>query len=134
MNRRRFIGAAATTAASLGLLTFSRRLEAMTDTLTKAAGQTGKDIRPFKVNVPEAQITELRARIKATRWPDRETVKDASQGVQLATTQALAEYWATKHNWRKVESRLNSFPQFITEIDGLDIISFIRSNTRARCR
>jgi len=79
-------------------------------------------IRPFpKVNVPEADLTELRRRINNTRWPERETVTDASQGVQLATTQALARYWATEYDWRKVEARLNALPQFITEIDGLDI-------------
>jgi len=79
-------------------------------------------IRPFqKVNFPEAELTELRRRINATRWPDRETVTDASQGVQLATTQALAKYWAKEYDWRKVEARLNALPQFITEIDGLDI-------------
>ena len=78
-------------------------------------------IRPFHVNVPEADLTELRRRINATKWPERETVADASQGVQLATTQALARYWATESDWRKVEARLNALPQFITEIDGLDI-------------
>ena len=79
-------------------------------------------IRPFgKVNFPEAELIELRRRINATRWPERETVTDASQGVQLATTQALAKYWATEYDWRKVEARLNALPQFITEIDGLDI-------------
>jgi pimeloyl-ACP methyl ester carboxylesterase len=126
LTRRHFIGAAATVAAaaSLGLFTFSRRLEAMADTVTKDARRTGTDksgIRPFKVNVPDDQIADLRRRIKATRWPERETVADASQGVQLATTQALARYWATEHDWRKAEARLNSFPQYITEIDGLDI-------------
>ena len=75
----------------------------------------------FHVNVPEAELTELRRRINATRWPERETVTDASQGVQLATTQALARYWATDYDWRKIEARLNALPQFITEIDGLDI-------------
>ena len=78
-------------------------------------------IRPFHVNVPEDQLTDLRRRIKATIWPERETVKDASQGVQLATTQALARYWATEYDWRKIEAKLNAVPQFITEIDGLDI-------------
>ena len=78
-------------------------------------------IRPFHVNVPEAELTELRRRINATRWPERETVADASQGVQLATIQTLARYWATDYDWRKVEARLNALPQFITEIDGLDI-------------
>ena len=75
-------------------------------------------IRPFpKVNVPEAELTELRRRINATRWPERETVTDATQGVQLATTQALANYWAKEYDWRKVEARLNALPQFVTEID-----------------
>jgi pimeloyl-ACP methyl ester carboxylesterase len=78
-------------------------------------------IRPFRVDVPEAELTELRRRINATKWPERETVTDASQGVQLATTQALARYWATDYDWRKVETKLNALPQFITEIDGLDI-------------
>jgi pimeloyl-ACP methyl ester carboxylesterase len=78
-------------------------------------------IRPFRVDVPEAELTELRRRINATRWPERETVTDASQGVQLAAMQALARYWATDYNWRKCEAKLNAFPQFIAEIDGLDI-------------
>ncbi len=78
-------------------------------------------IRPFHINVPEADLTDLRRRIIATKWPERETVSDASQGVQLATMQALARYWATEYDWRKVEARLNALPQFITEIDGLDI-------------
>ena len=79
------------------------------------------DIRPFHVNVPEAELTELRRRINATKWPERETVNDASQGVQLATMQALARYWATEYDWRKIEAKMNALPQFITEIDGLDI-------------
>ncbi len=79
-------------------------------------------IRPFqKVNIPEAELTELRRRINNTRWPERETVTDTSQGVQLATIQALARYWGTEYDWRKCEARLNALPQFITEIDGLDI-------------
>jgi pimeloyl-ACP methyl ester carboxylesterase len=78
-------------------------------------------IRPFHVNVPEAELTELRRRINATKWPERETVTDQSQGVQLATMRALARYWGTEYDWRKVEARLNALPQFITEIDGLDI-------------
>ena len=82
---------------------------------------TGTNIRPFHVNFPEAELTELRRRINATRWPERETVTDASQGVQLATIQKLARYWATEYDWRKVEAKLNALPQFITEIDGLDI-------------
>src|ERR1700740_816823 len=78
-------------------------------------------IRPFHVNVPEAELTELRRRINATRWPERETVTDASQGVQRATMQKLARYWANEYDWRACEARLNAVPQFITEIDGLDI-------------
>ena len=83
------------------------------------ADKTG--IRPLRVNVPEEELAELRRRINATRWPDRETVTDQTQGVQLATTQALARYWATDYDWRKVEAKLNALPNFITEIDGLDI-------------
>jgi pimeloyl-ACP methyl ester carboxylesterase len=78
-------------------------------------------IRPFKVNFPEADLVDLRRRVKATKWPDRETVKDPSQGAQLATMQALARYWAMEHDWRKIEAKLNALPQFVTEIDGLDI-------------
>jgi len=78
-------------------------------------------IRPFQVNVPEARIAKLRSRIEATEWPDRETVADESQGVQLATMQELARYWATDYDWRKCEAKLNSLPNFMTEIDGLDI-------------
>jgi pimeloyl-ACP methyl ester carboxylesterase len=78
-------------------------------------------IRPFHVNILEADLTELRRRINASKWPERETVTDASQGVQLATIQALARYWGAEYDWRKVEARLNALPQFITEIDGLDI-------------
>jgi len=78
-------------------------------------------LRPFRVNVPEEELADLRRRINATRWPDRETVPDQTQGVQLATTQAIARYWATDYDWRKVEAKLNALPNFITEIDGLDI-------------
>ena len=78
-------------------------------------------IRPFHVNFPDEELTELRRRINATRWPDRETVPDQTQGVQLATIQALARYWETEYDWRKIEAKLNALPQFITEIDGLDI-------------
>jgi pimeloyl-ACP methyl ester carboxylesterase len=78
-------------------------------------------IRPFRVNFPKDALVDLRRRISATRWPDRETVKDPSQGVQLATMQELARYWAKDHDWRRVEAKLNVLPQFITEIDGVDI-------------
>src|SRR5215470_4712217 len=78
-------------------------------------------IRPLTVSFPETELTELRRRIKATRWPERETVTDATQGVQLATTQKLTQYWSTEHDWRKCEAKLKALPNFITEIDGLDI-------------
>jgi hypothetical protein len=78
-------------------------------------------IRPFQANFPEAELAELRRRITVTRWPERETVADATQGVQLATIQKLARYWATDYDWRKCEARLNALPNFVTEIDGLDI-------------
>ncbi|MFF3061358.1 epoxide hydrolase family protein [Streptomyces sp. NPDC057909] len=78
-------------------------------------------IRPFTFEFPEADLKDLRARIEATRWPERETVVDQSQGTQLATVKKLARYWAKEYDWRKVEAKLNSYPQFITEIDGLDI-------------
>lgn len=78
-------------------------------------------IRPFKVKFGDAELKDLRQRIKSTRWPKRETVPDASQGVQLATIQKLAEYWSKEHDWRKAEAKINSVPNFITNIDGLDI-------------
>ena len=78
-------------------------------------------IRPFQVRVPEAELTELRRRVKATRLPERETVSDFSQGVPLATVEKLTHYWATEYDWRRVETRLNAVPNYITEIDGLDI-------------
>jgi pimeloyl-ACP methyl ester carboxylesterase len=93
--------------------------------MTQVVGTTVGEIsavRPFpKIDVPDSELNELRKRIAATRWPERETVTDATQGVQLATAQALANYWATDYDWRKIESRLNALPQFVTEIDGLDI-------------
>lgn len=88
---------------------------------TQRAAAAGDSIRPFTVSIPEEEINELRRRIVATRWPEQETVADQSQGVQLATVQELARYWATDYSWRKAEAKLNALPQFITEIDGLDI-------------
>ena len=92
----------------------------METVMTNVAGEA-TDVRPFRVNIPEADLTELRRRISATRLPERETVSDFSQGVPLDTVQKLARYWVTEYDWRKVEARLNSVPNFITEIDGLDI-------------
>jgi hypothetical protein len=78
-------------------------------------------IRPFHMDFSEDALSDLRRRIAATRWPDKETVADASQGVQLATMQKLAQYWATDYDWRKCEAKLNALPQFVTNIDGLEI-------------
>jgi len=112
-DRRRLLGTAAMSIAVAGAANL------LPAGLATAAG--GNAIRPFRVNVPEAKLVDLRRRIAATRWPDKETVTDPSQGVQLATIQKLARYWQTDHDWRKIEARLNALPQFVTEIDGLDI-------------
>ena len=131
-NRRRFCGVAAAAVAALGLQGLTSKVSAATVAGTEVLQPTGSektDIRPFKVSFPEAELTEMRRRIKATRWPERETVTDSSQGVPLATIQALARYWATDYDWRKVEARLNAFPQFMTNIDGLDI-HFIHARSK----
>jgi pimeloyl-ACP methyl ester carboxylesterase len=112
-NRRQFLGAAATgivTAGAADLLA-----------LREVSAAKNDEIRPFHVSVPNDELVDLRKRVLATRWPDRETVADRSQGVQLTTIQQLARYWGADHDWRKVEARLNALPQFITNIDGLDI-------------
>jgi len=83
--------------------------------------QSRNETRPFHVNIPEGEIAELKRRIKATRWPEKETVSDETQGVRLATIKELARYWLEQYDWRKIESRINSYPHFMTEIDGLDI-------------
>jgi hypothetical protein len=88
---------------------------------TLHAAADDNPIRPFTADIPQADLVELRRRIVATRWPDRETVNDRTQGVQLAKLQELVRYWGTDYDWRKAEARLNALPQFITEIDGLDI-------------
>ena len=88
---------------------------------TLRASTTGNSIQPFSVNFPQDDLTDLRRRINATKWPSRETVKDATQGVQYATMRELASYWATDYDWRKMEARLNALPQFTTNIDGVDI-------------
>jgi hypothetical protein len=83
--------------------------------------ETTTEIHPFQVDIAEDDLAELRRRITATRWPSKELVADRSQGVQLATVQELARYWATDYDWRACEARLNALPQFTTEIDGVDI-------------
>jgi pimeloyl-ACP methyl ester carboxylesterase len=87
----------------------------------KSNAALSAEIRPFRVHFPEEALADLRKRVSATKWPSQEIVKDATQGVQRATMQKLASYWATDYDWRKIESKLNALPQFITEIDGLDI-------------
>jgi pimeloyl-ACP methyl ester carboxylesterase len=121
--RRRFCVAAATTAVAgpLGLLDLTERSEAMTQVAQLTAGDTTA-IRPFpQLNVPEAELLDLRRRVNSTRWPSRELVPDDTQGVQLATIQALAQYWGSDYDWRRCEAQLNALPQFLTEIDGQDI-------------
>jgi epoxide hydrolase-like protein len=78
-------------------------------------------VRPFRVDVPEEALVDLRRRVLATRWPDRETVNDQSQGIQLGKLKPLVEYWGTGYDWRRTEAKLNALPQFLTRIDGLDI-------------
>ena len=101
LNRRRLLGTTAAVAASSLI---PANVSAATEDTT---------IRPFRINVPEEELVDLRRRVAATRWPDRETVTDDSQGVPLATMQELARYWATDYDWRKVEAKLNALPQFI---------------------
>ncbi|MBU9215726.1 epoxide hydrolase 1 [Burkholderia gladioli] len=115
---RRHLLAASAAAGALGMLPAAARA---------AAGNTA--IRPFSARVPDADLVELRRRIAATRWPSRETVADESQGVRLARMQQLIQYWGTDYDWRKGEARLNGFPMFVTEIDGLDI-QFIHVRSR----
>lgn len=120
--RRSLITAsAAVGACALALLSVPSY--AQTTPVTGAAATVDNDssIRPFKVNIPEDAVADLRRRVLATRWPDRETVADQSQGVQLAQLQDLVHYWGTQYDWRKVETKLNSLPMFVTKIDGVDI-------------
>ncbi len=128
--RRRFLGIAGMTIAATQLGRFGSANAQSSQTKPKESATTQPGtvpstdttaIRPFHINVPQAALVDLRQRIAATRWSDKETVADQSQGVQLATMQKLARYWATDYDWRKVETKLNALPQFITTIDGLDI-------------
>jgi pimeloyl-ACP methyl ester carboxylesterase len=122
LSRRHFIGAAATLAvgAAMNHLAYAESKLSAIGIAQVAAGDPSS-IRPFRVHAPESALDDLRRRIAATQWPERETVDDASQGVQLVTMQRLARYWANDYDWRQVEARLNRFPQYLTEIDGLDI-------------
>jgi len=119
--RRRFVGLVTASIAAAGAASILS---------TKLAAAAGDDaIRPFRVNISEEQLVDLRRRLNATRWPDRETIADQSQGVQLAKLQELVRYWGADYDWRKLETRLNALPQFVTTIDGLDI-HFIHVRSR----
>ena len=122
--RRRFLGGTAMTivAAQLGMIGCAQEQssEETQGSETQEALTSG-EIRPFRIDVPEEKLVDLRQRIAATRWPDKETVSDGSQGAQLANLQPLVQYWGTNYDWRKAEAKLNALPQFITQIDGLDI-------------
>ncbi|MET0659946.1 MAG: epoxide hydrolase, partial [Steroidobacteraceae bacterium] len=123
IDRRRFFGATAATVAAtaVGLQFISSERSKSMSAVVQAKGDGAAAIRPFQVNIPEADLADLRRRILATRLPEKETVSDFSQGVPLATVQKLTRYWGTEYDWRKMEARLNAVPNFITEIDGLDI-------------
>ncbi|MBB4274681.1 hypothetical protein GGE12_002457 [Rhizobium mongolense] len=120
-DRRRLLGAAASAIAALGIAS-------LLPSYARAA--TASDaIRPFQVNIPEADLDDLRNRLARTRLPEKETVGDFTQGVPLKTTRQLLDHWRNKYDWRKVEARINAVPNFITEIDGLDI-HFIHVRSR----
>src|SRR5438132_10188873 len=116
--RRGFLGIAA---MSIAAAQFGMIGSANAQSSKMSAAAEDNAVRPFRINVPEAALVELRSRVAATRWPEREIVNDQSQGVQLATVQKLANYWAKDYDWRKAEAKLNSYPQFTTTIDGVDI-------------
>ena len=128
--RRRFLGTAAMTlvATQLGMFR-SADAESGKAELADVPDGPKDGIQPFRINVPEDALADLRQRIRATRWPDRETVADQSQGVKLAKIQDLVRYWGTDYDWRKVETKLNALPQFVTTIDGLQI-HFIHVRSR----
>src|SRR5215469_16837790 len=108
-----------------GLLAVATTAALVLPARTVADESDARSIRPFRVHVPDSDLADLRRRIAATRWTDKETVADASQGAQLARLQELVCYWGSAYDWRKVEARLNAIPQFVTTIDGVDI-HFIR--------
>ncbi len=124
LSRRQFLLSAAATSGAAVLAACT--LPTLTDPTSvsdtqKESTLTPLNVQPFTVNIPQEALVELRRRILATQWPEKETVADQSQGVQLATMKELARYWVTDYDWRKVEARLNALPHFITAIDGLDI-------------
>ena len=120
-------------AGAFGLVLLAAPCDAQTatqrETTVAQTEITTGAIRPFRVNIPEAALVDLRQRVLATRWPEKETVNDQSQGVRLEKIQALVHYWGTSYDWRKIEAKLNALPQFVTTIDGLDI-HFIHVRSR----
>jgi pimeloyl-ACP methyl ester carboxylesterase len=121
-SRRRFVGVAAAAAAAGSLSQFA--FAGNNPSITAAAPASSGDataIRPLRIHVPEAQLTDLRHRIRATRWPEQETVADGSQGVPLAMIQEFARHWVSDYDWRTCEAKLNALPNFVTQIDGVDI-------------
>jgi pimeloyl-ACP methyl ester carboxylesterase len=112
-DRRQLLTAAAMGVAAAGSASLSPA--------ATVSAATGEAIRPFRINIPEKHLVDLRHRLAATRWPEKETVADDTQGVPLATMRELVRHWQIEYDWRKIEARLNALPQFITEIDGLDI-------------
>jgi Epoxide hydrolase N terminus len=109
------------TAATMGLVAAGTASLLVTYRAQAATGEAREAIRPFHIHFPEKDLVDLRHRLAATRWPEKETVDDDTQGVPLATMRELVRHWQTDYDWRKIEARLNALPQFITEIDGLDI-------------
>ena len=129
--RRRFLAISSTASAvGLGIAITSNDL-ALASGASGAGERVGESIRPFRFHATDEQLAELKRRILATRWPESETVPDSSQGVPLRTMQELARYWGADYDWRKAEAKLNSYPQFITNIDGLDI-HFIHVKSREK--
>lgn len=122
LDRRNFLASSAIGAAGLSVPFAAAAQPAV-------AGKDGAAIRPFSFHASNEALADLKARVRRTVWPERETVADATQGVNLATMRKLADYWATHHDWRKAETRINAYPNFVTEIDGLDI-HFIHLKSR----
>src|ERR1043166_9384 len=110
-----------TSALRIGVIAMATLSSVTVSSTPAAAENNDKAIRPFRVNIPEKDLVELRRRVATARFPSKELVEDRSQGVQLATLKALAHYWATDYDWRKAEANLNAYPQFVTTIDGVDI-------------
>ena len=122
-DRRRFVGVAAATVAA-GPLGVLERINTMTHAVTDVAqpkGTAGTEIRRFSFKASDADLADLRRRINATKWPEREWVPDSSDGVPLRTMQNLARYWGSEYDWKKCEAKLSALPQFTTEINGLDV-------------